>query len=102
MYGLVGQSIESVQATLLHVFSLDPEHITIYRTRYKGTSIEEKGYMLDLMPIQQQAHIIKQMLHEAGYTALTGKNTFSKVPGSSGASTYLTERVVNGTPYVGL
>ncbi len=32
----------------------------------------------------------------------TGKNTFSKVPGSSGASTYLTERVVNGTPYVGV
>lgn len=35
MYGLVGQNVEKVQATLQHVLNLEPEHITIYRTRYK-------------------------------------------------------------------
>lgn len=100
MYGLVGQTVEKVQATLQHVFDLNPEHITIYRTRYKWTRMQEKWYKLELEWIQDQSDLIKQMLSEHGYKALMGKNTFSRIPGSSGASTYLTERVVNGTPYV--
>ena len=35
-------NIYKVKATLEHVFALAPEHITIYRTRYKGTRIKEK------------------------------------------------------------
>ena len=42
MYGLVNQNVERVKATLAHVIDLDPEHITIYRTRYKGTKMQDK------------------------------------------------------------
>jgi len=100
MYGLIWQKIESVKATLQHVFSLNPEHITIYRTRYKGTKVAEKWYKVQYEDIQNQAKLIKNMLKDAWYDALTGKNTFSKVAWSSWASRYLTERVVNWTPYL--
>jgi oxygen-independent coproporphyrinogen III oxidase len=35
MYGLVGQTTENLKATVDHILSLDPEFVTIYRTRYK-------------------------------------------------------------------
>lgn len=100
MYGLVNQNVERVKATLAHVIDLDPEHITIYRTRYKGTKMQDKWYLLELQNIQEQYQLIKAMLKEAWYNAWMGKNTFSRVPWSSGASEYLTNRVVKWTPYV--
>lgn len=42
MYGLTHQNTQRVEATLSHVLGLDPEHITIYRTRYKGTKLQDK------------------------------------------------------------
>lgn len=102
MYWLTWQNIDRVQATLSHVLGLDPEHITIYRTRYKWTKLQDKWYTIELKNIQEQYALIKAMLKEAWYHAWMGKNTFSKVPGSSGASEYLTKRVVEWTPYLGV
>jgi oxygen-independent coproporphyrinogen-3 oxidase len=38
----------------------------------------------------------------AGYEATPGKNTYSRIVGDVGTSDYLTERVIKGTPYLGL
>ena len=39
MYGFARQSLSSLEATLQHVISLQPDYITLYRTRYKGTRV---------------------------------------------------------------
>jgi len=38
----------------------------------------------------------------AGYNAELGKNTFSRVEGDVGTSAYLTKRVIEGMPYLGM
>jgi oxygen-independent coproporphyrinogen-3 oxidase len=102
MYGFAHQTLSSMEATLKHVISLYPEHVTLYRTRYKGTRIAAQAENVSLENVTAQAEMAKQMLLEAGYAGTRGKNTFSRVPGSMGTSDYLTERVIHGTPYLGL
>jgi oxygen-independent coproporphyrinogen-3 oxidase len=46
--------------------------------------------------------IARDLLLAAGYAGTPGKNTYSKAPGDVGTSDYLTERVIKGTPYLGL
>ena len=46
--------------------------------------------------------IARERLLAAGYAGTPGKNTYSKIPGDVGTSDYLTERVIKGTPYLGL
>lgn len=101
MYGLPNMTSDQIISTMTHILSLSPDHVTQYRTRYKWTWLQERGYQIELDWILQQWTIIKNMLHENGYLALVGKNTFSRIPNDSGASAYLTNRVVYGTPYVG-
>jgi oxygen-independent coproporphyrinogen-3 oxidase len=43
-----------------------------------------------------------ELLNARGYAANPGKNGFSRVAGDPGTSAYLTERVVNAVPYLGL
>ena len=49
--------------------------------------------------LRELAH---ELLLQAGYAGAPGKNTYSRVPNDVGTSDYLTERVVKGTPYLGL
>lgn len=102
MYGFAHQTLGSVEATLKHVISLEPEHVTLYRTRYKGTRIAAQAEQVSLEEVTAQAELARQMLLEAGYAGTRGKNTFSRVPGDMGTSDYLTERVIHGAPYLGL
>jgi oxygen-independent coproporphyrinogen-3 oxidase len=102
MYGFANQSLSSLRATLQHVISLDPEYITLYRTRYKGTRLATQAQWVTLEEVNAQAELAKEMLLEAGYFATPGKNTFSRLDGEPGTSDYLTERVIHGTPYLGL
>jgi oxygen-independent coproporphyrinogen-3 oxidase len=102
MYGFAHQTLGSVEATLKHVISLEPEHVTLYRTRYKGTRIAAQAEKVSLAEVTAQAESARQMLLAAGYAGTRGKNTFSRVPGDMGTSDYLTERVIHGTPYLGL
>jgi len=88
--------------TVRDCIALQPEHITLYRMRYKGTSMEHLADRVDLAQVNEQEALARQILEEAGYKGATGKNTFSRLPGSSGCSDYLDKRVVKAVPYIGL
>ena len=102
MYGFAGQSLGSVEATIQHAIHLAPEYITLYRMRYKGTSLAAQAEFVTLAQVHEQYALAAALLHAAGYQATPGKNTFSRLPGDVGTSDYLTERVIHGTPYLGL
>lgn len=102
MYGFARQTLAGLEATLAHVIELEPEHITLYRTRYKGTRLAGQAYEISLDEVNQQIWLMKRMLEDAGYHGSAGKNTFSRLENDAGTSDYLTERVIHGTPYLGL
>ena len=102
MYGFAGQSLESWRATVEHAVSLGPEYITLYRMRYKLTRISEQAPRVRLEAVHEQAALAKRLLADAGYQANPGKNTYSRIEGDPGTSDYLTRRVVDGMPYLGL
>ncbi len=102
MYGFAGQSLKGVEATLRHALALQPEHITLYRMRYKGTRLASQAGRVTREEVNRQKGLLRSLLLEAGYRAPVGKNTYTRLPDDSGASDYLTNRVVYGTPYLGL
>jgi len=102
MYGFAGQTKGGVEATIRHVIGLAPEYITLYRMRYKGTLLAFQARNVSLGQVTEQYALAKMLLLEAGYHATPGKNTFSRIPSDPGTSDYLTERVIHGTPYLGL
>ena len=102
MYGFLHQANEEFESTLRYAISLQPEYITLYRNRYKGTKIEKEAPGVSLYKIISQYRLAYRVLTECGYAANPGKNTFSKVPGDYGTSDYLTRRVIEGTPYLGM
>lgn len=102
MYGFAGQSLEDWKATINYAINLNPEYITTYRVRYKGTRIAKHAVNVSMSQVREQVNLSKELLAQAGYPATPGKNTFSRVAGNSGASDYLTRRVVEGLPYVGV
>lgn len=102
MYGFLHQDEEDFERTLRYAIGLDPEFITLYRNRYKGTKLEGEAGGVSLYKIIRQYRLAYRVLNEAGWRANPGKNTFSRVPGDCGTSDYLTKRVIDGTPYVGM
>lgn len=101
MYGFLNQSDEDFANTIKYTIALNPEFITLYRNRYKGTSLEAESQGVTLYKINRQYDIAYRLLKEAGYIANNGKNTFSKISGDLGTSSYLTKRVVDATSYIG-
>lgn len=102
MYGFLHQSEADFDHTLHYAIGLKPEHITLYRNRYKGTKLEHEAGGVSIYKAMYQYKIAYRVLTENGYMANVGKNTFSRVKGDYGTSDYLTTRVINGTPYVGM
>jgi oxygen-independent coproporphyrinogen-3 oxidase len=102
MYGFADQSPASWQATVEQTIALDPEYITLYRMRYKGTRIRDQAALVTRDMVNELEGIARERLLSAGYAGTPGKNTYSRLPGDAGTSDYLTERVVKGTPYLGL
>lgn len=102
MYGFAKQSLEDFRRTLEYTIRLDPEYITLYRMRYKGTKISNEASQIQLGRVIEMYRLARQILTHAGYQANPGKNGFSRVAGDPGTSEYLTERVVWSTPYLGL
>lgn len=102
MYGFLHQTNEEFENTIRYAISLNPEYITLYRNRYKGTKLEKEAEGVSLYKIICQYRLAYKILVENGYMANAGKNTFSKVPYDYGTSDYLTKRVIYGTPYVGM
>ena len=101
MYGFLNQSDEDFANTIRYTVALGPEFITLYRNRYKGTKLEAESQGVTLYKVNRQYDIAYRLLKEAGYIANNGKNTFSRIPGDLGTSSYLTRRVVDATSYVG-
>ena len=102
MYGFATQTNEDFRATVRYTISKNPEYITLYRNRYKGTKLEADAGAVSLYKANIQYNIAYTELKKAGYQANNGKNTFSRVPGDLGTSDYLTTRVVDAASYVGL
>lgn len=102
MYGFLHQSNEEFDNTIRYAMSLNPDYITLYRNRYKGTKLEKEAEGVSLYKIICQYRLAYEILTANGYEANPGKNTFSKLKDDYGTSDYLTKRVVNGTPYVGM
>lgn len=101
MYGFLNQSDEDFANTIKYTIAMKPEFITLYRNRYKGTKLEAESQGVTLYKVNRQYDIAYRLLKEAGYLANNGKNTFSRIPGDMGTSSYLTKRVINVTSYVG-
>jgi len=101
MYGFLNQTDEDFANTIKYTIALNPEFITLYRNRYKGTKLEAESQGVTLYKVNRQYSIAYSLLKESGYTANNGKNTFSRIPGDMGTSSYLTKRVINATSYIG-
>jgi len=90
---------ETVQNT---IDTLDPDHITLYRMRYKGTKMAHLQERIGLTQVNHQGAVAASLLKDNGYEGWVGKNTYSRTAGSSGCSDYLEKRVVQGVPYLGM
>eukprot|EP01111_Echinosteliopsis_oligospora_P003986 TRINITY_DN1627_c0_g1_i1.p1 TRINITY_DN1627_c0_g1~~TRINITY_DN1627_c0_g1_i1.p1 ORF type:complete len:548 (-),score=126.69 TRINITY_DN1627_c0_g1_i1:161-1804(-) len=87
--------------TVRDAISLQPEHVTLYRMRYKGTKMAYLQDQITLKQVNDEELLARQILYENGYHSLTGKNTFSRMVDSSGCSDYLDLRVRKAVPYLG-
>jgi oxygen-independent coproporphyrinogen III oxidase len=98
MYGLKGQTPDTLQKDLQTLCSLNPEQVTLYELR---TNM-----------IHESAHMSKEELYGAyttlydgltamGYHARFGQNTFSKNVCDMGVSSYLRSRMLEGVAYKG-
>ncbi|MBQ2101136.1 MAG: radical SAM protein [Lachnospiraceae bacterium] len=101
MYGFLNQTDEDFANTVKYTIAMHPEFITLYRNRYKGTQLEPESQGVTMYKVNHQYDIAYRLLQEAGYLANNGKNTFSRIPGDMGTSSYLTKRVVEVASYVG-
>ncbi len=102
MYGFADQTIEDWRDTVAQTIALGPEYITLYQMRYKGTRLQAQAVRVSKEQVYAQEVLARDLLLAAGYAGSPGKNTYSRLPGDPGTSDYLTERVVKGTPYLGL
>lgn len=102
MYGFAGQSVDDWRDSVEKGLELEADYITLYRMRYKGTGLQAQAAQVSKEVVTEMASTANQLLHEAGYIAPPGKNTYSRLPNDTGTSDYLTNRVVKGTPYLGL
>ncbi|MCB1159437.1 MAG: radical SAM protein [Leptospiraceae bacterium] len=101
MYGFAKQSPEDFLQTVEHAIRLEPEYITLYRMRYKGTLVSKEAAEVELDRVNDMYNKGRELMAKHGYLANPGKNTFSRVYTEIGTSAYLTERVSKATPYLG-
>jgi len=102
MYGFPTPKTGSAFAqTVRDAISLQPDHITLYRMRYKGTKMSHLQDRVSLQLVNDEEQQAREILAQAGYAGMIGKNTYSKVKGNSGCSNYLDLRVRKAVPYLG-
>jgi len=102
MYGFAGQSVADWRDSVEKALELGAEYVTLYQMRYKGTTLAAHAAQVKKTTITEMYIAAHEILNGAGYFAVPGKNTFSRIPGDDGCSDYLSNRVVRGTPYLGL
>jgi oxygen-independent coproporphyrinogen-3 oxidase len=102
MYGFADQSVADWRNSLAKSLELEPDYITLYQMRYKGTPLQDQAAHVSRDTINQMVAAATEILTRAGYQGSPGKNTYSRLPNDPGTSDYLTHRVIRGTPYLGL
>ena len=101
MYWFANQEDSDVVATVNHILTLDPDFVTLYPMRYKGTVIEWKSAQVVQDNLRNQYNIAARMLSESWYDIRPWKNTCSKIKWNDGLSDYLHHRVLHWKPYLG-
>lgn len=98
MYGLPGQTVESILQDIATISELSPEQVTIYEFR---TNQIKGSYRINPDQCFQQYCELYAGLINLGYYGEFGRNTFSKDSKDYGLSSYLRHRMFNGGQYKG-
>ena len=98
MYGLNGQSAETLQKDLQIINYLAPEQVTLYELR---TNMIHECVHMTKEELFDAYTILYNGLTTMGYHARFGQNTFSKDRTDMGVSSYLRCRMLEGVAYKG-
>lgn len=98
MYGLPGQSLDSIKDDIRLIGYLRPEQVTVYELR---TNQLPTTYKVNAQLNYDQYCILFDELTGMGYSCLFGQNTFSMDPEDKGLSSYLRHRMFDGWQYKG-
>jgi oxygen-independent coproporphyrinogen-3 oxidase len=98
MYGLKGQSIDTLKYDIQTIAALNPEQVTLYELRTNMTG-EENHWDKEAL-FNGYSYLYQQLIF-LGYKARFGQNTFSKDATDQGVSSYLRHRMIDGTAYKG-
>ena len=98
MYGLKGQTAETIATDLSAVKTLAPEQVTLYELRTNMIASKE---IPDKDVLFSQYSRFYDGLTSMGYYARFGQNTFSRSQADLGVSSYLRSRMMEGTAYKG-
>ena len=99
MYGLHGQSIETIKKDVEVIRELNTEQVTVYEFR---TNQLKTTYKPDSDSCFNQYCELYNSLSRLGYYGEFGRNTFSRDPYDCGLSSYLRHRMFDGWQYKGL
>lgn len=99
MYGLPGQTIETIKKDIEVIRDLNPEEVTVYEFR---TNQLRTNYKPDSDSCFNQYCELFNGLSSLGYYGEFGRNTFSRDPYDCGLSSYLRHRMFDGWQYKGL
>lgn len=98
MYGLPGQTIETIRQDISVIRELHPEQVTIYEFR---TNQLRNNYKTDSVNCYAQYCELFKGLSQLGYNGEFGRNTFSIDTIDCGLSSYLRHRMFEGWQYKG-
>ena len=98
MYGLPGQTIDTIEQNMHIVERLKPEQITLYELRTNQLSA---SWQTDKDELYRFYCYLYDHLVALGYYAHFGQNTFSQDKSDFGVSSYLRSRMLDGTAYKG-
>lgn len=98
MYGLKGQTRETICADLETISTLHPQQVTLYELR--TNMINKKDIPSKSVLFKQYSQYYKGLI-ELGYKARFGENAFSINDRDRGLSSYLRNRMLKGVSYKG-
>lgn len=98
MYGLPGQTKETIMKDLATISVLSPEQVTVYEFRTNQVS---KDFATNAEECYSQYCYLYDGLKQLGYIGKFGQNTFSKRYDDMGVSSYLRHRMLDGWQYKG-
>lgn len=98
MYGLNGQTKDTIDRDIEIISHLQPQQVTLYELRTNMISAKYIPNKDELFTLYSHYY---DGLIGLGYYALFGQNTFSKDSKDLGVSSYLRERMINGMSYKG-